>query len=226
MALIGALHQMEVDGLLGTCLYFGGVSGSTWWELNLLDNHSVFSPNSPSHMCSSARSMAFLYSDPEWSTNMSTSVTRLSTSEVSLEETLAWLGRKAKDEDFSLTHVWGALTSAGIMKQVRRRPGRVFSSNRFFAHDLSCLPVSWTCGASRATLAGTPPIPTPSTAPLRDTALRTDQSRVSVFLGIEAFTWMSYLVILLNVIRIFLSHRSVVRGHSSRGWLHGDGAFC
>lgn len=71
-------------------------------------------------MCSSVRTMAFLYSDPEWSTNMSASISRLSASEVSLEQTLAWLGKKAEDEDFSLTHVWGALTSAGIMRQVKR----------------------------------------------------------------------------------------------------------
>lgn len=100
VALMGALHQLEADGLLGTLLYFGGVSGSTW-------------------------SMSLLYSDPEWSTNMSKSIDKLSTAEVSLGETLAWLGQKTEDEDFSLTHVWGALTSAGIMKQldVRRLSG-------------------------------------------------------------------------------------------------------
>lgn len=69
-------------------------------------------------MCRSIRTMAFLYSDPEWSTNMSASINRLSTSEVSLDQTLAWLGKKAEAEDFSLTHVWGVLTSAGIMRQV------------------------------------------------------------------------------------------------------------
>ncbi|XP_075879822.1 cytosolic phospholipase A2 gamma-like [Nelusetta ayraudi] len=93
VALMGALHQMEADGLLGTLLYLGGISGSTW-------------------------SMSLLYSDPEWSTNMSKSIAKLSTSEVSVEETLAWLGQKADDEDFSLSHVWGAMTSTGIMKQL------------------------------------------------------------------------------------------------------------
>lgn len=65
--------------------------------------------------------MSFLYSDPYWSTDMDTAIKKLSESKVELGEALAWLEDKAEDEDFSLTHVWGVLTSAGIMKQVRQQ---------------------------------------------------------------------------------------------------------
>lgn len=37
---------------------------------------------------------------------------------VELEQATAWLVERAKEEDFSLTDLWGVLTSAGIMKQV------------------------------------------------------------------------------------------------------------
>lgn len=46
MALLGALHQMEEDGLLGTVLYLGGVSGSTWWELHFFGSYLFFYTNS------------------------------------------------------------------------------------------------------------------------------------------------------------------------------------
>ncbi|XP_028254618.1 cytosolic phospholipase A2 gamma-like [Parambassis ranga] len=93
VALVGSLHQMHHEGLLDTLLYFGGVSGSTW-------------------------SMASLYSDPQWSRNMEAAESRLSGPGVKLEEALGWLGERSKEEHFSLTDVWGVLTSAGIMKQM------------------------------------------------------------------------------------------------------------
>ncbi|XP_076609193.1 cytosolic phospholipase A2 gamma-like [Chaetodon auriga] len=96
VGLVGSLYQMEEEGLLDTLLYLGGVSGSTW-------------------------SMSTLYSDPQWSTNMDRAVSRLSGPGVELEEALAWLGKRAKEENFSLTDIWGVLTSAGIMKQMDLR---------------------------------------------------------------------------------------------------------
>lgn len=66
----------------------------------------------------SGRSMSSLYSDPHWSTNMDSAVSRLSGPGVELERAMAWLGERAKEEHFSLTDIWGLLTAAGIMNQV------------------------------------------------------------------------------------------------------------
>ncbi|XP_030580812.1 cytosolic phospholipase A2 gamma-like [Archocentrus centrarchus] len=97
VGLVGSLYQMEKEGLLDTVLYLGGVSGSTW-------------------------SMASLYSDPEFSTNMDAAMSRLlDPSSVDLEQALVWLGERAKEEHFSLSDIWGVLTSAGIMKQMDLR---------------------------------------------------------------------------------------------------------
>ncbi|KAM9843162.1 cytosolic phospholipase A2 gamma-like [Aulostomus maculatus] len=96
VALLGSLFQMEKEGLLDTLLYLGGVSGSTW-------------------------SMTSLYSDAEWSSNMDRAVSRLSGPGVDLEEVLSWLSERSKDEHFSLTDIWGVMTSAGIMKQMDHR---------------------------------------------------------------------------------------------------------
>uniref|UniRef100_A0A4W6E0Q5 PLA2c domain-containing protein n=1 Tax=Lates calcarifer TaxID=8187 RepID=A0A4W6E0Q5_LATCA len=87
VGLVGFLYQMEKEGLLDTLLYLGGVSGSTW-------------------------SMSSLYSDPQWSTNMDRAVSRLSGPGVELEQVLAWLGDRAKEEHFSLADIWAVLTSA------------------------------------------------------------------------------------------------------------------
>ncbi|XP_018553883.1 cytosolic phospholipase A2 gamma isoform X2 [Lates calcarifer] len=96
VGLVGFLYQMEKEGLLDTLLYLGGVSGSTW-------------------------SMSSLYSDPQWSTNMDRAVSRLSGPGVELEQVLAWLGDRAKEEHFSLADIWAVLTSAVIMKQMDLR---------------------------------------------------------------------------------------------------------
>ncbi|XP_029131869.2 cytosolic phospholipase A2 gamma-like [Labrus bergylta] len=93
VSLLGSLHQMEKDGLLDSVLYLGGVSGSVW-------------------------SMASLYTDPQWSKNVGGAVSRLSGPEISPEQVLSWLSEAAKDEQFSLSDIWGLLTSAGIMKQL------------------------------------------------------------------------------------------------------------
>jgi len=71
---------------------------------------------------SSGRSMTSVYSDPEWSINIDATVARLSGPGVELEAVLAWLGERAKEENFSLTDIWGVFTSAGIMKQVPGPP--------------------------------------------------------------------------------------------------------
>ncbi|XP_039994449.1 cytosolic phospholipase A2 gamma-like isoform X2 [Xiphias gladius] len=96
LGLMGSLYQMEKDGLLNTLLYLGGVSGSTW-------------------------SMSSLYSDPQWSTNMDRAVSKLFGPGVELEQALAWLDERAKDELFSLSDILGVLTSAGLMKQLDLR---------------------------------------------------------------------------------------------------------
>ncbi|CAJ1076659.1 cytosolic phospholipase A2 gamma-like [Xyrichtys novacula] len=93
MSLLGSLHQMEKDGLLNSVLYLAGISGSTW-------------------------SMAYLYGDPEWSTKMDKAISKLLDSEVDVHEALVWLNKRVDDEDFSLTDIWGLVTSAGIMKQM------------------------------------------------------------------------------------------------------------
>lgn len=64
------------------------------------------------------RAMSSLYGDPQWSTNMTTAVSRLSDPGVELEQALAWLHERAKEEYFSLSDIWGGLIGAGIMKQV------------------------------------------------------------------------------------------------------------
>uniref|UniRef100_A0A668ARM4 PLA2c domain-containing protein n=1 Tax=Myripristis murdjan TaxID=586833 RepID=A0A668ARM4_9TELE len=68
--------------------------------------------------------------DPWWSSNMERAVSRLSGPDVSLDEALAWLGQRAEGEDFSLSDIWGVLTSAGIMKQVRGREERKNDNNK------------------------------------------------------------------------------------------------
>ncbi|KAF0032249.1 hypothetical protein F2P81_014539 [Scophthalmus maximus] len=66
-------------------------------------------------------SMSSVYSDPQWSANMDRAASTLSGPGVELEQALAWLGERAKEEFFSLTDIWGVLTSAGIMKQMDLR---------------------------------------------------------------------------------------------------------
>ncbi|XP_068452198.1 cytosolic phospholipase A2 gamma-like [Clinocottus analis] len=96
VGLVGSLFQMQEEGLLGTLLYLGGVSGS-------------------------ALSMSSLYSDPQWSSNMGRAVSRLSGPGVPAQKALDWLGRRAEDEQFSLTDIWGVMTSAAVMKQLDHR---------------------------------------------------------------------------------------------------------
>ncbi|XP_060946331.1 cytosolic phospholipase A2 gamma-like isoform X2 [Limanda limanda] len=96
VGLMGSLSQMEKDGLLDSLLYMGGVSGSTW-------------------------SMCALYSDPHWSGNMDRAVSLMTGPGVELKEALAWLEKRSREELFSLSDIWGVLTSAGIMRQMDLR---------------------------------------------------------------------------------------------------------
>ncbi|XP_028254664.1 cytosolic phospholipase A2 gamma-like [Parambassis ranga] len=96
VSLVGSLYQMKKEGLLDAVLYLGGVSGS-------------------------AMSMGSLYSDPQWNANMDATVSRLSGPKVELSEVMDWLDRRVKEEHFSLSDIWGALTSAAIMKQLDKR---------------------------------------------------------------------------------------------------------
>ncbi|KAM8724688.1 cytosolic phospholipase A2 gamma-like isoform 3-T3 [Acanthopagrus schlegelii] len=93
VGLVGSLYQMEKEGVLDTVLYLGGLSGSAW-------------------------SMSSLYSDPKWSHNLEGAVSRLTGPAVRVDQALAWLNERSKEEHFSLTDVWGLLTSAGIMKRL------------------------------------------------------------------------------------------------------------
>ncbi|XP_047199705.1 cytosolic phospholipase A2 gamma-like isoform X2 [Hippoglossus stenolepis] len=96
VGLMGSLSQMEKDGLLDPLLYMGAVSGSTW-------------------------SMSTLYSDPQWTGNMDRAVSTMTGPGVELEQALAWLDKRSKEELFSLSDIWGVLTSVGIMKQLDLR---------------------------------------------------------------------------------------------------------
>lgn len=52
---------------------------------------------------------------------MSGAVSRLSRPRISLEQALVWLDQRANEEHFSLSDVWGLLTSVEIMKEVRHK---------------------------------------------------------------------------------------------------------
>uniref|UniRef100_A0A8C5AR40 Cytosolic phospholipase A2 gamma-like n=1 Tax=Gadus morhua TaxID=8049 RepID=A0A8C5AR40_GADMO len=103
VALLGSLQQMGQDDLLDTLLYMGGVSGSTW-------------------------TMALLYSDPQWSVNKVFSsqgvhgdIPWWSPVNLIVPGPYWWLKAKSKDEDFSLSEVWGVLTSYLFMKHMDQR---------------------------------------------------------------------------------------------------------
>jgi hypothetical protein len=77
-------------------------------------------------MCVSPRTMALLYSDPQWSVNKVFSsqgvhgdIPWWSPVNLIVPGPYWWLKTKSKDEDFSLSEVWGVLTSYLFMKHVR-----------------------------------------------------------------------------------------------------------
>ncbi|XP_046893801.1 cytosolic phospholipase A2 gamma-like [Hypomesus transpacificus] len=91
VGMLGSIHQMEQDALMDTVLYMGGVSGSTW-------------------------SMASLYKEPKW--NVSSVIATQRGPKVELEEVSDWLMERGKEQNFSLSHLWGALTSSAVMKEM------------------------------------------------------------------------------------------------------------
>ncbi|XP_056460874.1 cytosolic phospholipase A2 zeta-like isoform X1 [Gadus chalcogrammus] len=101
VALLGSLQQMGQDDLLDPLLYMGGVSGSTW-------------------------TMALLYSDPQWSVNKEQVFSSVGVHGDKPWWSLFtgpywWLRAKSKDEDFSLSEIWGLLTSYLFMNHMDQR---------------------------------------------------------------------------------------------------------
>uniref|UniRef100_A0A8C7K3F1 Cytosolic phospholipase A2 zeta n=1 Tax=Oncorhynchus kisutch TaxID=8019 RepID=A0A8C7K3F1_ONCKI len=96
VGMLGSLHQLGQDNLLGSLLYMCGVSGTTW--------------------C-----MSSLYSDPDWSLNKRCDevIKMLKGPTVDLSKTVEWLkSRKALNQEFNLTDFWGAFTASYFMKEV------------------------------------------------------------------------------------------------------------
>ncbi|KAM9400694.1 cytosolic phospholipase A2 gamma-like [Salvelinus alpinus] len=99
VGMLGSLHQLAQDNLLGSLLYMCGVSGTTW--------------------C-----MSSLYSDPDWSLNKRCDevIEKLKGPTVDLKKAVDWLRqRKENDLDFNLTDFWGASTSSYFMKEMDTR---------------------------------------------------------------------------------------------------------
>ncbi|XP_055756924.1 cytosolic phospholipase A2 gamma-like isoform X3 [Salvelinus fontinalis] len=99
VGMLGSLHQLAQDDLLGSFLYMCGVSGTTW--------------------C-----MSSLYSDPDWSLNKRCDevLEKLKGPTVDLKKAVDWLRqRKENDQDFNLTDFWGAFTASYFMKEMNTR---------------------------------------------------------------------------------------------------------
>uniref|UniRef100_A0A8C7K3V3 Cytosolic phospholipase A2 zeta n=1 Tax=Oncorhynchus kisutch TaxID=8019 RepID=A0A8C7K3V3_ONCKI len=99
VGMLGSLHQLGQDNLLGSLLYMCGVSGTTW--------------------C-----MSSLYSDPDWSLNKRCDevIKMLKGPTVDLSKTVEWLkSRKALNQEFNLTDFWGAFTASYFMKEMNTR---------------------------------------------------------------------------------------------------------
>ncbi|KAG8006713.1 Cytosolic phospholipase A2 gamma, partial [Nibea albiflora] len=62
------------------------------------------------------RCMSSVYKDPEWSSNINRETILLRPG-VELKKAVDWLCERMDDEDFSLSDVWGALTSAEFIKE-------------------------------------------------------------------------------------------------------------
>uniref|UniRef100_A0AAZ3SUC7 PLA2c domain-containing protein n=1 Tax=Oncorhynchus tshawytscha TaxID=74940 RepID=A0AAZ3SUC7_ONCTS len=96
VGMLGSLHQLEQDNLLGSLLYMCGVSGTTW--------------------C-----MSSLYSDPALSLSerCDEMIKKLRGPKVNLSKAVEWLKlRKEESQDFNLTDFWGAFTASYFMKEV------------------------------------------------------------------------------------------------------------
>uniref|UniRef100_A0A4W5R4Q5 PLA2c domain-containing protein n=1 Tax=Hucho hucho TaxID=62062 RepID=A0A4W5R4Q5_9TELE len=100
VGMLGSLHQLAQDDMLGSLLYMCGVSGTTW--------------------C-----MSSLYSDSDWSLNKRCDevVKKLKGPTVELSKTVDWLKlrKEQKDQDFNLTDFWGVFTASYFMKEMNTR---------------------------------------------------------------------------------------------------------
>uniref|UniRef100_A0AAZ3R590 PLA2c domain-containing protein n=1 Tax=Oncorhynchus tshawytscha TaxID=74940 RepID=A0AAZ3R590_ONCTS len=99
VGMLGSLHQLGQDNLLGSLLYMCGVSGTTW--------------------C-----MSSLYSDPDWSLNKRCDevIKKLKGPTVDLSKIVEWLkSRKGLNQEFNLTDFWGAFTASYYMKEMNTR---------------------------------------------------------------------------------------------------------
>uniref|UniRef100_A0A4W5L2T0 PLA2c domain-containing protein n=1 Tax=Hucho hucho TaxID=62062 RepID=A0A4W5L2T0_9TELE len=99
VGMLGSLHQLAQDNLLGSLLYMCGVSGTTW--------------------C-----MSSLYSDPALSLSERCDevINKLKGPKVDLSKAVEWLKlRKEQNQDLNLTDFWGAFTASYIMKEIHTR---------------------------------------------------------------------------------------------------------
>nr|XP_046175030.1 cytosolic phospholipase A2 gamma-like [Oncorhynchus gorbuscha] len=99
VGMLGSLHQLEQDNLLGSLLYMCGVSGTTW--------------------C-----MSSLYSDPALSLSKRCDeiIKKLRGPKVNLSKAVEWLKlRKEENQDINLTDFWGAFTASYFMKEMHTR---------------------------------------------------------------------------------------------------------
>lgn len=62
--------------------------------------------------------MASLYSYPHFEARVDKIISKMFGPRVPTQQIVAWLEDKTDDETFSLTDIWGVLTTAIIMKQV------------------------------------------------------------------------------------------------------------
>uniref|UniRef100_A0A8C8CZK8 PLA2c domain-containing protein n=1 Tax=Oncorhynchus tshawytscha TaxID=74940 RepID=A0A8C8CZK8_ONCTS len=114
VGMLGSLHQLEQDNLLGSLLYMCGVSGTTW--------------------C-----MSSLYSDPALSLSerCDEMIKKLRGPKVNLSKAVEWLKlRKEESQDFNLTDFWGAFTASYFMKEVS-----VWLCLRVYTHIIKPYPI-------------------------------------------------------------------------------------
>ncbi|XP_029509542.1 cytosolic phospholipase A2 zeta-like isoform X2 [Oncorhynchus nerka] len=133
VGMLGSLHQLEQDNLLGSLLYMCGVSGTTW--------------------C-----MSSLYSDPDWSLNKRCDevIKKLKGPKVNLSKAVEWLKlTKGQNQDFNLTDFWGAFTASYFMKEMNTRclseeahrnstnPYPIYSAIELELKKLDCTKAVW-----------------------------------------------------------------------------------
>ncbi|XP_064787516.1 cytosolic phospholipase A2 gamma-like [Oncorhynchus masou masou] len=99
VGMLGSLHQLDQDNLLGSLLYMCGVSGTTWCMSSLYSNPAL----SLSERCDEM-------------------ITKLRGPKGNLSKAVEWLkSRKEENQDFNLTDFWGAFTASYFMKEMHTR---------------------------------------------------------------------------------------------------------